>query len=140
MLYSTVTTLLTDFSIQDARINYKSIFFGDTGSSGVTELHCIFVHLYKTFLLLFPSRSFAKPPPEVQRVCECIVVLKGIREVSWKSAKAMMAEANFLGSLTNMDVDGITVKQTQAVKGQYKITKQFSPCIIMVQSLSLQLI
>lgn len=68
------------------------------------------------------------------------MVLKGIREVSWKSAKAMMAEANFLGSLTNMDVDGITVKQTQAVKGQYKITKQFSPCIIMVQSLSLQLI
>jgi dynein heavy chain len=65
------------------------------------------------------NRSFAKPPPEVQRVCECIVVFKGIREVSWKSAKAMMAEANFLKSLMEMDVDGITQRQTQAVKGNH---------------------
>lgn len=62
-------------------------------------------------------RSFAKPPPEVQRVCECIVVFKGIREVSWKSAKGMMSEANFLKSLMEMDVDSITQRQTQAVKG-----------------------
>ncbi|KAK3083644.1 hypothetical protein FSP39_000711 [Pinctada imbricata] len=61
-------------------------------------------------------RSFAKPPAEVQRVLECIVIFKGIREVSWKSAKAMMAEANFLKSLMEMDVDGITTRQTQAVK------------------------
>ena len=62
-------------------------------------------------------RSFSKPPPEVQRVCECIVVMRGIKEVSWKSARGMMAEANFLKSLTEMDVDAISVKQTQAVKG-----------------------
>ena len=63
------------------------------------------------FLLL---RSFAKPPKAVQTVCECVVILRGIREVSWKSAKAMMAEANFLGVLKKMDVDGITKKQTIA--------------------------
>ena len=55
-------------------------------------------------------RSFAKPPKPVQTICECIVVLKGIKEVSWKSAKGMMSEANFLRSLKEMDVDGITGK------------------------------
>ena len=62
-------------------------------------------------------RSFAKPPKPVQTVCECIVVMRGIKEVSWKSAKGMMAEANFLKSLTEMDVDAITQKQSTTVKG-----------------------
>ncbi|PVD32839.1 hypothetical protein C0Q70_08286 [Pomacea canaliculata] len=65
-------------------------------------------------------RSFAKPPKAVQTVCECIVVMRGIREVSWKSAKGMMSEANFLRSLTEMDVDNISQKQTQAVKALLK--------------------
>ncbi|XP_074640231.1 dynein axonemal heavy chain 10-like [Tubulanus polymorphus] len=65
-------------------------------------------------------RSFAKPPKAVQVVCECIVVLRGIKEVSWKSAKAMMAEANFLGTLQNMDVDAIGHKQVGTVKGFLK--------------------
>ena len=64
-------------------------------------------------LPLIPFRAFAKPPKLVQTVCECIVVLRGIREVSWKSAKAMMAEANFLKSLTEMDVDGIGQTQVR---------------------------
>ncbi|ESN91800.1 hypothetical protein HELRODRAFT_96436 [Helobdella robusta] len=62
------------------------------------------------------TRSFAKPPLPVQTVCECIVVLKGIKEVSWKSAKAMMSEVNFLRSLRDMDADAITQKQVQTVK------------------------
>ena len=61
-------------------------------------------------------RSFAKPPKPVQTVCECIVVLKGIKEVSWKSAKGMMSEANFLKSLKEMDVDNITTKQVSTTK------------------------
>ena len=52
-------------------------------------------------------------------MCECVVILRGIREVSWKSAKAMMAEANFLAALKKMDVDSITVKQTQATKSKH---------------------
>ena len=58
-------------------------------------------------------RSFAKPPKPVQTVCECIVVLKGLKEVSWKSAKGMMSEASFLRSLKEMDVDNITQKQVR---------------------------
>ncbi|XP_052801261.1 dynein axonemal heavy chain 10-like isoform X3 [Mya arenaria] len=65
-------------------------------------------------------RSFAKPPRAVQTVCECVVILRGIREVSWKSAKAMMAEANFLAALKKMDVDSITSKQTAATKALLK--------------------
>ena len=55
----------------------------------------------------------------MQVVCECIVVMKGIKEVSWKSAKGMMSEANFLKSLTDMDVDGISTKQVSTVKGMF---------------------
>lgn len=65
-------------------------------------------------------RSFAKPPKPVQTVCECIVVLKGIKEVSWKSAKGMMSEANFLKSLKEMDVDNIGSKQVATTKGFLK--------------------
>jgi hypothetical protein len=63
-------------------------------------------------------RSFAKPPKAVQTVCECIVIMRKFPEVSWKSAKAMMAEPNFLKSLQTLDVDSITGKQTVAIKGR----------------------
>lgn len=54
-------------------------------------------------------------------MCECIVVMRGIREVSWKSAKGMMAEGGFLKSLTDMDVDAITTRQTSTVKGTLSV-------------------
>ena len=56
-------------------------------------------------------RSFAKPPKAVQSVCECVVVVRNIKEISWKSAKAMMSDPNFLMSLKTMDVDAITGNQ-----------------------------
>ena len=63
-----------------------------------------------TYSLTRP-RSFAKPPHQVQTVCECVVIMRGYKEVSWKTAKGMMSDTNFLNSLKNMDVDGITVSQ-----------------------------
>lgn len=54
------------------------------------------------------TRSFAKPPQQVQTVCECVVIMRGYKEVSWKTAKGMMSDTNFLNSLKNMDVDGIS--------------------------------
>lgn len=62
-------------------------------------------------------RSFAKPPRQVQVVCECILVLRGNKEISWQSAKGMMSEANFLRSLTEMDCDAITSDQIRTVRG-----------------------
>ncbi|XP_043967273.1 dynein axonemal heavy chain 10 [Gambusia affinis] len=65
-------------------------------------------------------RSFAKPPKQVQVVCECILVLRGYKEISWQSARAMMSEANFLRSLMEMDCDAITNPQVRTVKGFLK--------------------
>ena len=110
----------------------------DLDKSDVTEIRYeimvislnAFYHLLKLRCKLFCVwiipffRSFAKPPKPVQVVCECIVVMKGIKEVSWKSAKGMMSEANFLKSLTEMDVDGITTKQVSTVKGNIEILRK----------------
>jgi len=65
-------------------------------------------------------RSFAKPPKPVQTICECIVVLKGIRDVSWSAAKGMMSDPNFLKSLKEMDVDNISQRQVVQVKMSLK--------------------
>lgn len=61
-------------------------------------------------------RSFATPPEAVQIVCECVVIIKGIKEVSWKSAKAIMSEVGFLKSLTEMNCDIITSKQVASCR------------------------
>lgn len=63
-------------------------------------------------------RSFVKPPKQVQMVCECILVLRGHKEISWQSCKAMMSEANFLRSLMEMDCDSISNSQVTTVKGK----------------------
>lgn len=63
-------------------------------------------------------RSFVKPPQAVQVVSESICVFKGMSDVSWKSAKGMMADTNFLQSLQTMDVDSIGPKQLSTVKGK----------------------
>ncbi|KAL5967127.1 Dynein heavy chain 10 axonemal [Taenia solium] len=68
-------------------------------------------------------RSFVKPPRPVQVVSECICVFKGSIEVSWKAAKGMMADANFLQSLQTMDVDAIGTKQLASVKERLDTSK-----------------
>lgn len=69
-------------------------------------------------------RSFATPPEPVQIVCECLVILRGIKEVSWKSAKGMMADPNFLRSLQEMNCDAITQTQVKAVKAHMSKSKK----------------
>ncbi|XP_056602848.1 dynein axonemal heavy chain 10 isoform X1 [Triplophysa dalaica] len=61
-------------------------------------------------------RSFAKPPKQVQVVCECILVIRSYKEINWKSAKGMMSEGNFLRSLMEMDCDSINAGQIKTVK------------------------
>ncbi|VDP76010.1 unnamed protein product [Echinostoma caproni] len=68
-------------------------------------------------------RSFAKPPKSVQVTSECICVFKGYKEISWKTAKGMMADTNFLYSLQTMDVDNITAKQSAIVKDYLEKSK-----------------
>ena len=61
-------------------------------------------------------RAFKNPPTQVELVCNCIVILKGVREVNWKSAQSLMADPNFLNMLKTMDVDNITNRQVASVK------------------------
>ncbi|KAH8382819.1 hypothetical protein KR009_005420 [Drosophila setifemur] len=65
-------------------------------------------------------RSFATPPAAVQVVCECVAILKGIKEISWKSAKGMMSDVNFLKSLMEMDCEALTQKQITQCRAHMK--------------------
>ncbi|XP_028177563.1 dynein heavy chain 10, axonemal, partial [Ostrinia furnacalis] len=69
-------------------------------------------------------RSFATPPEAVQVVCECVVIIRGIKDVSWKGAKGMMADPNFLRNLQEMNCDLITQAQVKAVKAHMKKSKK----------------
>lgn len=66
-----------------------------------------------------PPRSFAKPPKQVQTVCECILIMKGYKELNWKTAKGMMSDPNFLRSLMEIDFDSITQGQVKNIKGEW---------------------
>ncbi len=68
-------------------------------------------------------RSFATPPPEVQRVCECILIMRKENEISWKAAKGMMSATDFLQQLMQMDVDSISSAQQKSV---HKILRESS--------------
>jgi dynein heavy chain len=61
-------------------------------------------------------RSFAKPPTSVQRVCECVCILKNIKDLSWKSAKGMMSAGDFKSSLMTLDVDAISTNQLKQIR------------------------
>ncbi|XP_076854099.1 dynein axonemal heavy chain 10 [Brachyhypopomus gauderio] len=65
-------------------------------------------------------RSFTKPPQQVQVVCECILVMRGYKEITWRSAKGMMSEANFLRSLMEMDCDSISGSQVKKVRDRLR--------------------
>lgn len=65
------------------------------------------------------ARSFAKPPKQVQTVCECILIMKGYKELNWKTAKGMMSDPNFLRSLMEIDFDSITQGQVKNIRSAW---------------------
>jgi len=64
-------------------------------------------------------RSCVYPPPVVQQVCECVVLLKGLPDVSWKGAKSVLSDPEFLGTLLALDKDSLRTKQCRQVKAYY---------------------
>lgn len=66
-------------------------------------------------------RAFANPPEPVQIICECVSILKGFKDISWKTAKGMLADINFLKSLQEMNCDLITVKQVTSCRAHMKV-------------------
>ncbi|XP_009868408.1 PREDICTED: dynein heavy chain 10, axonemal, partial [Apaloderma vittatum] len=65
-------------------------------------------------------RSFAKPPRQVQVVLDCVLIMRGYKELNWKTARGMMSEANFLRSLMEIDFDGITQSQVKSIRALLK--------------------
>lgn len=49
-------------------------------------------------------------------------MLRGVKDVSWKTAKGMMSDPAFLRNLQEMNCDLITLKQQQAVRTHLKKT------------------
>lgn len=49
-------------------------------------------------------------------------MLRGVKDVSWKTAKGMMSDPAFLRNLQEMNCDLITLKQQQAVRAHLKKT------------------
>eukprot|EP00741_Cyanophora_paradoxa_P015322 tig00000194_g14791.t1 len=84
-------------------------------------------------------RSFAKPHVLVEKVAECVCILNPLRinkpEISWKGAKAMMADTSFLNSLLEFDKDSLTEKQMKQVKEYFKDPK-FEPTEIKTISIA----
>ena len=62
-------------------------------------------------------RAFATPPKPVQIVGELLCLILQSGEISWKSARGLMADANFIKELQTLDVESIPLKNINAVKG-----------------------
>ncbi|XP_063229306.1 dynein axonemal heavy chain 10 [Bacillus rossius redtenbacheri] len=67
-------------------------------------------------------RSFSSPHEAVQVVGECVAILMGLKEISWRTAKGMMADPGFLKTLLEVKVDNISPAQIRAVKAHMKKT------------------
>lgn len=85
-------------------------------------------------------RSFATPPEAVQTVCECVAIVKGIKDTSWKGAKGMMSEGGFLKSLMEMNCDVITQKQVASVRARMKVRLHYFCVNIEKKYLSLYIV
>jgi dynein heavy chain len=78
-------------------------------------------------------KSFAKPPKEVQKVLECICVIKNIKDLSWKSAKGLMSQNDFKSSLQTLDVDAISSNQIKLIKN---ILREMDVSVSRMQEIS----
>nr|CAK6928266.1 unnamed protein product [Fasciola hepatica] len=61
-------------------------------------------------------RAFATPPKPVQMVGEALCHVLQSSEISWKAARGLMADANFISMLQQLDVEQIPVKNIQNLK------------------------
>ena len=67
------------------------------------------------------SESNLNPAPYTVQVCECVVILRNLKDVSWAGAKSMMADTGFLKGLVEFDKDSLSDKQVTMTFAQ-KIT------------------
>ncbi|PSN53010.1 Dynein heavy chain 10, partial [Blattella germanica] len=70
-------------------------------------------------------RSFATPPEPVMIVCECVAIIRGYKEINWKTAKGMMTDPSFLRTLQETNCDLITGTQIRNIKAHMKVMRQY---------------
>ena len=70
-------------------------------------------------------KSFAKPPPLVQTVMECVCLLLG-QPVSWDSAKKVLGDSQFMPKLLNYDKDNMDRKVVKKMLKYYD-DPEFTP-------------
>ncbi|KAG8225247.1 hypothetical protein J437_LFUL008784 [Ladona fulva] len=70
-------------------------------------------------------RSFATPPEPVQVIGECVVIIMGIKDISWKSAKGLMSDPNFLRKLMELNCDNITQAQVAALEAEFEAAEHY---------------
>lgn len=61
-------------------------------------------------------------------------MLKGIKEVSWKSCKVVLGEPNFVQNLQDMNFDLITQQQVRAIKAHMKVKCDFGLTKIVIHA------
>lgn len=62
------------------------------------------------------------PPENVEVVAECFFILRGVRDVSWKTVRSAMLDADYIKNLSDINCDLITLKQLSQCKGHLKVS------------------
>lgn len=73
-------------------------------------------------------KSYAKPPPLVERVMEAVMILRG-HEPTWAEAKRQLGESNFIQKLVNYDKDNMSDRVLKKI-GSYCAQPDFQPDIV----------
>lgn len=59
------------------------------------------------------------------------MILRGLKDISWMGAKAMMADGNFLKSLLDFDKDGLSDKQVGCLLSSFRLAYTLYIQIVM---------
>lgn len=62
------------------------------------------------------------PPEDVEVVAECFLILKGVRDVSWKNVRNAMLDEDYFKNLADINCDSISLKQVTQCKGHLKVS------------------
>lgn len=62
------------------------------------------------------------PPEDVEVVAECFLILRGVRDVSWKTVRQAMNDDDYFKSLSDINCDLISLKQLSQCKGHLKVS------------------
>lgn len=66
-------------------------------------------------------RALTSPPEPVQVVCESILMLNNVDEISWKSAKSYISDVYFLKKFSEFEYDKVNQKQAKEIKSFLKV-------------------